>query len=54
MQHPSAASPASPTSEEVLAKTLPFLGPGALAVRASYRRQRFARHAHDGYALVVI
>ncbi|MEA5090239.1 AraC family transcriptional regulator [Solidesulfovibrio sp.] len=54
MQHPSAASPASPTSEEVLAKPLSFLGPGALAVRASYRRQRFARHAHDGYALGVI
>jgi len=32
---------------------LPF-GDDILVIRASYRNQRFSRHAHDGYALGVI
>lgn len=35
-------------------RPLPFLGPGALALWASFRRRRFSRHAHEGYALGVI
>ncbi|WP_300164842.1 AraC family transcriptional regulator [Solidesulfovibrio sp.] len=47
-------TPRNPPTDAIEARPLPFLGPDALAVRASYRRQRFSRHAHDGYALGVI
>ena len=40
----------SPDIEPATALRLPFLG-GVLALRASYRTQRFSRHAHEEYAL---
>lgn len=44
-----------PTDERPLdARMLPFMGPGALALWARFRRRRFSRHAHEGYALGVI
>ncbi|MEA4854804.1 MAG: AraC family transcriptional regulator [Solidesulfovibrio sp.] len=48
-------APSSPPDDRILdARPLPFLGQGALALWASFRRRRFSRHAHDGYALGVI
>ena len=51
---PTPLPPPPPKDDAIEARPLPFMGPDALAVRASYRRQRFSRHAHDGYALGVI
>ncbi|WP_428559407.1 MAG: AraC family transcriptional regulator [Solidesulfovibrio sp. DCME] len=48
--------PTRPASDDrtLDARTLPFLGRDALALWASFRRRRFARHSHAGYALGVI
>ncbi|EFL51975.1 transcriptional regulator, AraC family [Solidesulfovibrio fructosivorans JJ]] len=43
----------TPSRSTVTARPLP-LGTGGLALWASYSDQRFARHAHEGYALGVI
>lgn len=57
---PAAGSPAAglstpvQPSRSVSAVCLTALCGGILALRASYRSQRFPRHAHDGYALGVI